>query len=42
MPMLADRKQCIDCCICLNVCSFGELEVITDRYSFLDAYSCKG
>lgn len=34
MIKLADESKCTGCCACLNSCSFGALQMTTDRYGF--------
>ena len=44
MIKLADENKCTGCCACLNACSFGALQITTDRYGFfrprIDAEKC--
>lgn len=38
MIKLADENKCTGCCACLNSCSFGALQMTTDRYGFFRPY----
>lgn len=44
MIKLADESKCTGCCACLNACSFGALQITTDRCGFfrphIDAEKC--